>query len=92
MPDFDTLVKKYKKRSKDNLVDQVSLGLSYAESVTADAGLLTDTGVMQEVLETAGPVLPKTRPPRMPSRKAGPQLLAAIRSRWASSFPQFPDR
>ena len=58
MPDFDTLVKKYKKRSKDNLVDQVSLGLSYAESVTADAGLLTDTGVMQEVLETAGPVLP----------------------------------
>ena len=58
MPDFDTLVKKYKKRSKDNLVDQVSIGLSYAESFTADAGLLSDTGLMQDVIDTAGVVLP----------------------------------
>ena len=58
MPDFDTLVKKYKKRSKDRLVDQVSIGLSYAESFTADAGLLSDTGVMQEVIDTAGTILP----------------------------------
>ncbi len=58
MADYQTLVKKYKKRCKDNLVDQLSIGLSYAESVTADAGLLTDTGVMQEVLDTAGVVLP----------------------------------
>ncbi len=58
MPDFETLVRKYKKRTKDNLVDQVSLGLSYAESVTADAGLLADTGIIQEALDTAGVVLP----------------------------------
>ena len=58
MADYQSLVKKYKKRCKDNLVDQVSLGLSCAESITADAGLLTDTGVMQEVLDTAGAVLP----------------------------------
>ena len=58
MPDFETLVKKYKKRSKDNLVDQVSIGLSCAESITADAGLFTDTGLLQEVADTAGVVLP----------------------------------
>ncbi len=58
MADFDTLVKKYKKRRKDNLVDQVSIGLTYAENITADAGLLNDTGVLQEALETAGVVLP----------------------------------
>ena len=58
MADYETLVKKYKKRSKDNLVDKVALGLSCAESVTADAGMLTDTGLSQEILDTAGTVLP----------------------------------
>ena len=58
MADFQELVKKYKKRSKDNLVDQVTIGLSYAESITADAGLLTDNGVLQEFLDSAGVVLP----------------------------------
>ncbi len=58
MADYQSLVKKYKKRSKDNLVDQVSIGLSCAESITADAGLLADNGVMQEILDTAGTVLP----------------------------------
>ena len=58
MADFETLVRKYKKRSKDNLVDQVSIGLSCAESFTADAGLWSDTGLMQEVVDAAGVVLP----------------------------------
>ena len=58
MADYASLVKKYKKRSKDNLMDQVSLGLSYAESMTADAGLLADTGILQEVIDTAGGILP----------------------------------
>ena len=58
MAGYETLVKKYKKRSKDNLVDQVSLGLSCAESITADAGLLSDTGLLQDVVNTAGAVLP----------------------------------
>ena len=58
LADYETLVKKYKKRSKDNLVDKVALGLSCAENVTADAGLLTDTGLSQELLDTAGTVLP----------------------------------
>ena len=39
-------------------MDQVSLGLSYAESMTADAGLLADTGILQEMIDTAGGILP----------------------------------
>jgi len=58
MPDFETLVRKYKKRSKDQLVDQVALGLTCAEQITADAGLLADNGVLQDTLDTVGTVLP----------------------------------
>ncbi len=58
MADFQELVTTYKKRSKDRLVDTVALGLSCAESVTEDAGLLADTGVLKDVLSTAGGVLP----------------------------------
>ena len=58
MADFQELVTTYKKRSKDRLVDTVALCLSCAESVTEDAGLLADTGVLKDVLSTAGGVLP----------------------------------
>ena len=58
MADYASLVKKYKKRSKDNLMDQVSIGLSYAESFTADAGLLTDTGVLQDIVNSTSGILP----------------------------------
>ena len=58
MPKYEELVKKYKKRRHDTLVDSVTTGLSYADNVAADLGLLEDTGVLGEVLESAGNVLP----------------------------------
>ncbi len=59
MADFRDLVDKYKKRSKDKLIDKVAVGLTYAESVTQDAGLLTDNGLLHDVLSsTAGTALP----------------------------------
>ena len=58
MAEFKELVEQYKKRSKDQLIDQVALGLTCAESVTEDVGLLTDNGVLREALSTAGTVLP----------------------------------
>lgn len=58
MADFRELVEKYKKRSRDKLVDTVALGLSCAESVTEDVGLLTDNGLLRDALSSAGSVLP----------------------------------
>ena len=52
MPAFNELVEKYKKRRHDTVVDAVTTGLSMAESVTADLGLLEDTGILTDTLET----------------------------------------
>ncbi len=58
MPEYKELVAKYKKRRRDTLVDAVTTGLSYADNVAADLGLLQDTGVLGEVLDATGNVLP----------------------------------
>ena len=58
MAEFKELVEKYKKRSKDQLIDQVALGLTCAETVTEDIGLLSDNGFLRDTLSAAGSVLP----------------------------------
>ncbi|MBQ9197343.1 MAG: hypothetical protein IJ157_08930 [Clostridia bacterium] len=58
MPAFHALVNKYKKRRHDTLVDAVTAGLSLADNVSADLGLLEDTGIAAETLETVSSVLP----------------------------------
>ena len=52
LPSFNELVNKYKKRRHDTLVDAVSTGLSLADHVSVDLGLLDDSGVLSETLET----------------------------------------
>ena len=52
MAQYTQLVQKYKKRQKDTLVDTVATGLSFADNVAVDLGLLEDTGVLTETLET----------------------------------------
>ena len=58
MPSFKELVERYKKRRHDTLVDAVSAGLSLADNVSVDLGLLEDTGIVTETLETVSGVLP----------------------------------
>ena len=52
MPSFKEMVEKYKKRRHDTVVDAVTTGLSLADNVTVDLGLLEDTGVATEIAET----------------------------------------
>lgn len=54
MAEFDALVKKYKDRKKDTLIDSVSTGLSYADNIAVDLGLIEDAGVL-DVITTAAP-------------------------------------
>ena len=58
MPPFKEMVEKYKKRRHDTVVDAVTTGLSLADNVTVDLGLLEDTGVATEIAETVSNVLP----------------------------------
>lgn len=58
MPSFKELVQRYKKRRHDTVVDAVTTGLSMADNVTVDMGLLEDTGVLSDTLETVSNVLP----------------------------------
>lgn len=58
MANYQELVQKYQKRQKDTLLDSVAAGLSYADNVAVDLGLLEDTGVLGETLETVGAALP----------------------------------
>lgn len=58
MPSFKEMVEKYKKHRHDTVVDAVTTGLSLADNVTVDLGLLEDTGVATEIAETVSNVLP----------------------------------
>ena len=54
MPAYRDLVNKYTKRKKDTLMDTVTAGLSYADNVAVDLGLLDDIG-MVDALTAAAP-------------------------------------
>ncbi|MBQ9264191.1 MAG: hypothetical protein IJ189_08290 [Clostridia bacterium] len=54
MPGYEELVKKYTKRRKESLIDTVTAGLSYADNVAVDLGLMEDSGVI-DTLTVAAP-------------------------------------
>ena len=55
---FQSMVSKYKKRQRDTLVDTVTAGLSYADEVAVDLGLMEDTGLLGETLDVVTSALP----------------------------------
>lgn len=58
MADYRELVEKYKKRRRTDVVDAVTAGLSLADNVAVDLGLLEDTGLASELTEAVSGVLP----------------------------------
>ncbi len=54
MPEYHELLTKYTKRKKDTLLDTVAAGLSYADNVAVDLGLLEDIGML-DALTAAAP-------------------------------------
>lgn len=58
MPSYQELVEKYKKRRRTDIVDAVTTGLSLADNVAVDLGVLEDTGLASEMAETVAGVLP----------------------------------
>ena len=58
MANYQELVDKYKKRRRTDVVDAVTAGLSLADNVAVDLGVLEDTGLASEMAETVAGVLP----------------------------------
>ena len=54
MPHFQELIQKYQKRRKETVVDTVTSGLSYADNLAVDLGLLEDSGAL-DALTIAAP-------------------------------------
>lgn len=54
MPSYPELVKKYTARRKETLVDTMAAGLSYADHVAVDLGLIEDSSLV-DALTTAAP-------------------------------------
>ena len=49
MPAYEELLRKYTKRKKDTLMDSVTAGLSYADNVAVDFGLLEESGLIDSL-------------------------------------------
>ncbi|MBQ4073798.1 MAG: hypothetical protein IJD39_01145 [Clostridia bacterium] len=49
MPTYGELVQKYQKRQKAHIADSVAAGLSYADNLAVDLGLMEESGLMDAV-------------------------------------------
>lgn len=58
MKTYEELVKEYKKRQHDTVVDTIATGLTYMDEIAVDTGLLEETGILTELTESVTGVLP----------------------------------
>ena len=58
MKTYEELVKEYRKRQRDTVVDTIATGLTYMDEIAVDAGLLEETGLLTDMMENITGVLP----------------------------------
>ena len=58
MKTYEELVKEYRKRQHDTVVDTIATGLTYMDEIAVDSGLLEETGLLTELTESAAGFLP----------------------------------
>ena len=58
MKTYEEIVKEYKKRQHDTVVDTIATGLTYMDEIAVDSGLLEETGILTELTESMTGVLP----------------------------------
>ena len=58
MKTYEELVKEYRKRQHDTVVDTIATGLTYVDEIAVDTGLLEETGLLTELTESATGLLP----------------------------------
>ena len=58
MKTYEELVKEYRKRQHDTVVDTIATGLTYVDEIAVDTGLLEETGILTELTESVTGILP----------------------------------
>ena len=58
MRTYEELVKEYRKRQHDTVVDTIATGLTYMDEIAVDSGLLEETGLLSELTESVSGLLP----------------------------------
>ena len=58
MKTYAEIVKEYKKRQRDTVIDTIATGLTYMDELAVDAGLLEEAGLMTELSESVCSALP----------------------------------
>ena len=58
MKSYQDIVKDYRKRQRDTVVDVLSTGLTYVDELAVDTGLLEETGLMNELTSSVCSALP----------------------------------
>ncbi len=58
MKTYEEIVKDYKKRQHDTVVDTIATGLTYADEIAVDTGLLQETGILTELTQSVTGILP----------------------------------
>ncbi len=58
MKTYEELVKEYRKRQHDTVVDTIATGLTYVDEIAVDSGILEETGILTELTESVAGLLP----------------------------------
>ncbi len=58
MKTYEELVKEYRKRQRDTVIDTIATGLTYADEIAVDSGLLEETGILPELMNSITGALP----------------------------------
>ena len=58
MKTYEELVREYRKRQRDTVVDTLATGLTYVDEIAVESGLLEETGILAELTESVSGLLP----------------------------------
>ena len=58
MKTYEEIVREYRKRQHDTVVDTIATGLTYMDEIAVDTGLLEETGLLTELTESVSGLLP----------------------------------
>ena len=58
MKTYEELVREYRKRQRDTVVDALATGLTFMDEIAVDTGLLEETGLLTELMENVTGILP----------------------------------
>ncbi len=58
MKTYEEIVRDYRKRQHDTVVDTIATGLTYVDEIAVDTGLLEETGILTELTQSVSGILP----------------------------------